>query len=147
MTIEELLKEIKFLSTPGKGFKPHKYLALLTILQLIREKKIVSCQVLFDEAFKNRFGDLIKKYGGEADRNRPHTPFFHLATTSFWALIPNEGQESALAKASRTSARMRAMHRTGNACQCGSDLAWWIAASAWSKSPFTRWFSVRAASK
>lgn len=98
MPIEELLREIKSLSTPGKGFKPHKYVALLTILQLVREKQIVGCRVLFDKAFKNRFGELMKKYGGETDRNRPHTPFFHLSTTSFWTLIPNEGQESALDK-------------------------------------------------
>jgi len=99
MPIDEFLREIKSLSKPGKGFKPHKYIALLAILQLVREKIIVGCQILFDSTFKNRFRELIKEYGEDADKNRPHNPFFHLSTASFWKLIPNEGQESVLAQA------------------------------------------------
>ena len=40
MTLSDLIKNLYLLSKPGKGFKPHKHIALIAILQLIREKKI-----------------------------------------------------------------------------------------------------------
>ena len=98
MTLEELLAELRFLSKQGKGFKPHKHIALLTVLQLIREHKIEKPQIYFDVAFKNRFGELLRKYGSKDDRNRPHNPFFHLSSSHFWHLVPNEEYESTLAK-------------------------------------------------
>ena len=99
MTLKEFLEEIKFLSKPGIGFKPHKYVALLAVLQLVREHVIHKHRVVFNNKYKARFGELLKVYGGEGDRNRPHTPFFHLASTGFWQLVPNKGYESALVEA------------------------------------------------
>jgi len=99
MKIEEMIAEIKELSIPGEGFKPHKLIALLAVLYLIRDGLIVTPEIQFSDEFKTRFGELLVKYKNENDRNRPHTPFFHLSNTSFWRLIPNKGQESVLRKA------------------------------------------------
>jgi len=99
MTLEQLIEQIKSLSKPGKGFKPHKFLALLAIIKLIRQKRITSRFILFDEAFRECFTQLLKEYGGDIDRDRPHNPFFHLSSQSFWHLVPNEGCDNELAAA------------------------------------------------
>lgn len=97
MTLEELLTELEGLSPHGKGFKPHKYLALLAVMRLIRDGTIASTDVPFDGGFAAHFKELLKQYGAEGDRNRAHTPFFHLGSTSFWTLVPNDGLEADLA--------------------------------------------------
>ena len=96
MTLNDLIENIYLLSKPGKGFKPHKHIALIVILQLIREKKITERNIFFNSIFKEKFSKLIKKYGKESDRNRPHTPFFHLSNTNFWKLVPKKGKETVL---------------------------------------------------
>ena len=98
MTLNDLIEEICLLSKPGKGFKPHKHIALIAILQLIREKKITERNIFFNSIFREKFSKLIKKYGEESDKNRPHTPFFHLSNTNFWKLVHNKGKETVLLK-------------------------------------------------
>lgn len=98
MTLNDLIEDICLLSKPGKGFKPHKHIALIAILQLVREKKITERNIFFNSIFKEKFSRLIKKYGEESDKNRPHTPFFHLSNTNFWKLVPKKGKETVLIK-------------------------------------------------
>jgi serine/threonine protein kinase len=87
----EFREELSRLSKPGKGFKPHKYLLLLSVIELVRNGKISNNRIYFNEPLKEQFRILIRTYGGDEDRDRPHTPFFHLASASFWKLIPNTG--------------------------------------------------------
>jgi len=96
MTLNDLIEEICSLSKPGKGFKPHRYIALIAILQLISEKKITERNIFFNPLFREKFSKLIKKYGEEFDKNRPHAPFFHLSNTHFWKLVPKKGKETIL---------------------------------------------------
>src|ERR1700676_4957540 len=96
MTLEAFLDEVSNLSVPGKGFKPHKYLALLAVIQLVRQGVIKSTRIPFDESFRSTFSGLLKSFGDDEDRDRPHNPFFHLRRHSFWRLVANAGQEKAL---------------------------------------------------
>jgi len=96
MTLDAFLDELSNLSVHGKSFKPHKYLALLAVVQLVRQGVINSPRIPFDEAFRSTFSDLLKTFGGDEDRDRPHNPFFHLRRHSFWRLVAKPGQEKAL---------------------------------------------------
>ncbi len=100
MSLDDFLSQLRELSKPGKGFKPHKHLTLLAVLRLVNEGVIDSPKAYFDERFRKVFRELIALYGGESDRDRAHTPFFHLSATKFWRLVPCEGQEKALELAS-----------------------------------------------
>jgi len=97
MSAEELLEEIRELSKQGRGFKPHKHVALLAVIRLIHDRKILDHCVFFDDAFRACFRRILDEYGVEGDRNRPHTPFFHLSNSAFWRLIPRDGMAEALA--------------------------------------------------
>lgn len=99
MTLNEFLEQLRSLSGLGSGFKPHKHLALLAVIQLIKSGSITSHDVLFNDDFRAAFTTLLKKFGGESDRNRPYNPFFHLRSHPFWKLVPNAGQEDALGAA------------------------------------------------
>ena len=96
--LSDILEELNALSRPGKGFKPHKYLLLLSVLGLIRSGRISGKQIYFTDVLREEFGRLLNRYGDDNDRNRPATPFFHLAGNSFWTLIPFPGRESDLEK-------------------------------------------------
>src|SRR5271166_676089 len=96
MTLDAFLDELSNLSVPGRSFKPHKYLALLAVVQLVRQGVIKSPRIPFDEAFRSTFSGLLKTLGGDEDRDRPHNPFFHLRRHSFWRLVAKPGQEKAL---------------------------------------------------
>ena len=91
MTLNEFLEQLPNLSGLGNGFKPHKHLALLAVIQLIKSGSITSHDVLFNDDFRVAFTDLLKTFGGESDRNRPYNPFFHLRSHPFWKLVPKPG--------------------------------------------------------
>jgi serine/threonine protein kinase len=96
MTLDAFLDELSNLSVPGKSFKPHKYLAVLAVVKLVRQGTIKSQRIPFDAAFRSTFSGLLKTFGGDEDRDRPHNPFFHLRRHSFWRLVAQPGQEKAL---------------------------------------------------
>ncbi len=96
MTVEQFSKELSYLSSPGPSFKPHKYLALLAVVKLVRAGVIQTPRIPFDENFRATFSALLKQFGSDIDRDRPHAPFFHLSSHSFWHLMPLQGQEAAL---------------------------------------------------
>ena len=73
MRTEQFRKALSQLSKQGKGFKPHKHLALMAVLRLVQRGELRTPVVRFDEAFKAAFGELIAEHGGESDRDRPHT--------------------------------------------------------------------------
>jgi len=98
--LDDFLEEIKALSKSGKGFKPHKYLLLLSVLNLVRSGEISNRQVYFSDALRKEFRLLLTEYGDDDDRDRPYIPFFHLSNSSFWRLIPFPGRESDLKRAS-----------------------------------------------
>jgi serine/threonine protein kinase len=99
MKFDEFLRQIGSLSKRGNAFKPHKYLALLAVIDLVRRGTIHSRQVSYDEEFQSAFSRAFKKFGRSTDRNRPCAPFFHLSGYGFWELIPKSGQAAALAAA------------------------------------------------
>lgn len=94
MKLQDVLLKLPSLSGTGKNFKPHKYLVLLSITELIKENEILNNTVNFDDKFKRVYTKYFNQYSGKNDRNRPHTPFFHLRTSGFWKLVPNKITET-----------------------------------------------------
>lgn len=96
MTFDEFLDELSRLSCAGKSFKPHKYLAVLAVVRLVRNGVISSPDIYFNDSFRSTFAELLRMFGGDDDRNRPYTPFFHLRRHRFWRLVARPGREVAL---------------------------------------------------
>lgn len=93
----EIKKEISDLGSKNDNFKPHKLLAILAAIKVLEEKDFSDGKIFFDDLYKNYF----KKYYHEFEfvnvhSCRPHTPFFHLKSTSFWSLVPAVGKEEDL---------------------------------------------------
>lgn len=99
MKLDDFLNCLNELSRPGKSFKPHKHIVVMTILRLVRQGKIQSPQIYYDDIFRKTFSETFRQYAGDTDRDRPSAPFFHLSAHGFWRLIPNAGQERALVDA------------------------------------------------
>ena len=99
MSLPDLLQEIAGLSSPGRGFNPHKYLLLLAVLNLSKKHLLQNGRVYYNEALKSEFRRLLSMHGGEEDRDRPYAPFFHLGNTTFWRLVPAVGREAELDQA------------------------------------------------
>lgn len=99
MSLDDFLSQLRGLSKPGRGFKPHKHLVLLAVLRLVNEGAVTSPKVCFDARLRRAFKELLSFYGGSSDRDRPHAPFFHLSSEEFWRLVPCQGQEEALERA------------------------------------------------
>ncbi len=100
MKLKTLLSQIYSLSTQGIGFKPHKYIALLAVIDMIDEGKISNGIVKYGEEFKLFFSKYFDRYATKGDRNRPYTPFYHLRTSGFWHLVPQASDEASLSKIS-----------------------------------------------
>ncbi|MDD3824164.1 MAG: protein kinase, partial [Sphaerochaetaceae bacterium] len=99
MTLEGFLESLTKLSSPGKGFKPHKHILILAVMRMIREGALSCPSVLFNDALRSGFSDLFKQYATLDDRDRPSAPFFHLSRHGFWQLVPKAGQEETLSSA------------------------------------------------
>jgi len=104
MDLEQFLDALKEMSVKGKGFKPHKHLALLAILDLIENQELSENKFYFDEAFRNSFTKRFDIYHNIEDKNRPLAPFFHLKNTGFWLLSPLQGKEEQLRNMSTVGA-------------------------------------------
>lgn len=96
MTLDEFLRELELLVPPADDYKPHKYVALLAVLELIRRDQIVENRIYHNNDYRSAFRDQFDRYSGKSDSCRPHTPFFHLRTSSFWHLQPKQESEQAL---------------------------------------------------
>ena len=77
----------------GRFKKPHKYLALLYMILVLKKKRFIENKILFDEDFKTIFSLIFQKIAKKEDRNRPHTPFFHLKTSGLVILVPQVGKD------------------------------------------------------
>jgi hypothetical protein len=80
--------------------KPHKTIAILAIIEGIEAGKITSNKIFHDSFYKQMFSEYFEKYKRISDSKRSHTPFFHLKSNGFWTLIPHEGKEPDIEKAS-----------------------------------------------
>jgi serine/threonine protein kinase len=96
MVLDELIHQLKSLSSLGKGFKPHKYLALLTLVHLIRDGHIEDGKIFYNDLFKEYFKKNFDVFADSDDRNRPYNPFFHLRSSGFWILVATDGNKDAL---------------------------------------------------
>lgn len=94
----EIDREIREMCNKYKlqSFKPHKLVAILATIKIIQAGKCKDGKIYFDGDFKRIFTELFTKYASGRDRDRPHTPFFHLRSSSFWELIPKPGKEQIL---------------------------------------------------
>jgi len=96
MSYLSFVKEIQDLGFSQGKYKPHKHIALLTAIRLLKLKPKNGCRVYYNDEYKQLFSELFTKYASNDDRNRPYTPFFHLKSTSFWKLVPINGKENDL---------------------------------------------------
>ncbi|MFQ5650285.1 MAG: hypothetical protein ACE5IY_10125 [bacterium] len=95
--LDSLKVEISKLGWRGHAFNPHKMIALLSVIKLLEKQKFSTGKIFFREPFKKMFSDLLSELLPNTKSScRPHTPFFHLRTSSFWKLVPKEGKELAL---------------------------------------------------
>ncbi|MEN6643977.1 MAG: protein kinase [Armatimonadia bacterium] len=98
MSIDDFISELRDLGQPGPMFKPHKYLAMLAVIELIRRGRVRDGCVFFNAEFRECFTEVFATYAGPNDRDRPLAPFFHLRSSSFWELVPCDGKEAELAR-------------------------------------------------
>ena len=72
---------------------PHKAIMLISVIELIASRHILSNQIEFSEELENCFLKNWKRYVGESFIFKPKagTPFWHLNSEPFWQLIPFEG--------------------------------------------------------
>ena len=94
MGLEELLEKIRGLSSSA-SYKPHRYVLLLAVLELVDSQKADN-RFYFNETLKAQFSKYLRIYGAEGDSDRLHTPFFHLRSSGLWYLQPKPGREDAL---------------------------------------------------
>ena len=96
-----LENEIRILGWRGRIFNPHKPLSLLTAIKILELQSFSTKKVFFNELFKKIFSELFTELLPNTKSScRPHTPFFHLRTSSFWKLVPKAGKELELASTS-----------------------------------------------
>ena len=55
----------------GDHRKPHKYIALLSMILILKKQNFSENKIIFDETFRNIFTKIFKKVANENDRNRP----------------------------------------------------------------------------
>ncbi|HQJ51928.1 MAG TPA: protein kinase, partial [Anaerolineae bacterium] len=97
MTIADLLYQIDHLTPGGEGFRPHKYLLVLAVLDQIDSGQAATNCFRLDEGLRRRFSAHFARYARVGDSDRPWTPFFHLRSSGFWRLVPRAGKEGELA--------------------------------------------------
>lgn len=92
MDLTGFLEQIKQIKT-GTASKPHKFILLLAVIQLIETGYIKQNRIYYDDELKNAFTEYFKIIARGNDRNRPYTPFFHLRTSGFWFLKPKPNKQ------------------------------------------------------
>ena len=72
---------------------PHKAIMLISVIELIASRHILSNQIEFTEELENCFLKNWKRYVGESFIFKPKagTPYWQLNSEPFWQLIPFEG--------------------------------------------------------
>lgn len=77
----------------GDFKKPHKYIALLSMIFILKKQEFIENKIFFDDTFKETFSSIFQKVAKQTDRNRPHTPFFHLKSSGLVSLVPQKGHD------------------------------------------------------
>ena len=77
----------------GDHRKPHKYIALLSMILILKKQNFSENKIIFDETFRNIFTKIFKKVAKGNDRDRSWAPFFHLRSSGLVNLIPNKGYD------------------------------------------------------
>jgi hypothetical protein len=93
---DNLLLDISAITRNRDNFKPHKYLAILSVIRLFDVPSLRRKEIYYDDKFRSIFTELFNKYASENDRNRPYAPFFHLRSHAFWSLRAIAGKEKEL---------------------------------------------------
>ena len=75
----------------GPSLKPHKLLALLSVIQLAKDNLLTTPMIYYDDNFISKFKENFSRYAIIGDSNRPHNPFFHLRNQGFWKLVAVRG--------------------------------------------------------
>lgn len=75
----------------GKNKKPHKYIALLSMIFILKKNNFRENKIFFNNEFRNIFSLIFKKFAKYSDRNRPCAPFFHLKNSGLVNLVPHHG--------------------------------------------------------
>ena len=79
MDLNQFLEIIRNMEPlPGRRFKPHRYLALLAVLDIIENQENPARIFYYNDDFKNYFTHYFDIYAGPHDRNKPFKPLFHL---------------------------------------------------------------------
>lgn len=90
-----LVDEINNLETGGTKAEPklHKFVMLLSVLELMERGEIVDNRIYYDEELRRVFGTYFRLVCRPNDWCQPAMPFFHLRTSSFWRHKVIEGRE------------------------------------------------------
>ena len=121
MTLERIIDEIKSLSKFGHLFKPHKYLALLSAIDVLEDNGWQNNRIFYDDQFKYAFTKYFEIYSRSRDRNRPLAPYFHLHNSELWILVPNQGKDEELKKTTSIGAP-RQLHDLVDHAELHDDL-------------------------
>jgi hypothetical protein len=103
MNLTQFLEIIRNMEPlPGREFKPHRYLALLAVLDIIESQENPQKEFYYNDYFKNYFTHYFDVYHRVNDGNKPFKPFFHLKNAGsssgrnfgeLWFLIPRQGRK------------------------------------------------------
>ena len=96
---DKFKNEIRKLGWQGELYKPHKHVALLAALKALEREGFLTSKIYFTQLFKDEFSHIFQALSNNAGNScRPHTPFFHLHTSTFWKLTSKEGKQEELDK-------------------------------------------------
>ena len=96
MNTNEFLQDLNCVADDPATTKPHKLVAVLAVLQGLKQGKFKENRFYFDATFRQLFSAVFARYAAAGDRDRPLNPFFHLRSSNFWKLAPVPGMENAL---------------------------------------------------
>lgn len=68
----------------NREFKPHKFILLLTIIELIDSEYIVENKIYLDKLLLKTYIKYQKYFIQRKDSIRPWYPFFHFRSSPFW---------------------------------------------------------------
>lgn len=99
---KELFSNLHTNKQQGKK-APHEAIMLISVIEFVASRHILSNQIEFTEGMKNCFLKNWKQYVGESFIFKPKagTPYWHLNLEPFWQLIPFEGGFETIVKLRR----------------------------------------------
>lgn len=100
MSMPDIIDEIIMMGATSSGFKPHKFVLLLAVIDLYSGGKITENRIFYNRLLIDAFTNRFEKNASAEDRNRPYNPFFHLRKQSFWSLVPKYSKKEILNRTS-----------------------------------------------